>query len=329
MSRRLSTEHRFPITGSIEQAITLGTGRVAVDGVLSIGEHGDYPWNDKGQHLYPRRRFFAEIASTFERHGRVVPVFNDKHFGPQWEDAHWMYERARQLNIPLMAGSSLPVSYRDPDGTLPWKSRIEACVGVGYSGLDVYGFHTLDFLQCLLERRAGAETGVASVQCLPGDSLGRLLRDGTIHEGLLKMALRASQTKLEAVLESLLTECAVFLVQYRDGLLAPVVMLPGIARGISAAFLTPGESPVAVRAEERPEPRYPHFAYLLKGVEQMIHTGKPAYPAERTYLTSGVLDRLLTSRAQGGQRLMTPELAISYEPVDYAYAPHLDLLRIF
>ena len=325
MSKRLSAEHGFPISPTIRQALTLDTDSIAVDGVLSIGEHGDYPWNEKEQHLYPRRRFFAEIASTMEQHRRIVPVFNDKHLGPVWEDARWMYDRAIELRIPLMAGSSLPVSFRDPDATLPWKSRVESCLGIGYSGLDVYGFHTLDFLQSIIERRAGGETGVRAVQCLSGESLPHLIGDGTIKRELLDEALRASQTTLQDTLAGPLKKTAIFLIHYNDGLVAPVLMLTGIARAISAAFQCPDSQPVAVRAEERSEPRYPHFAYLLKGIERMFHTGQPTYPVERTFLTSGILDRLLTSRANQARRILTPELGISYEPVDYAYAPHIEL----
>src|SRR5689334_9496034 len=103
LSRELAKKHKFRIATSIEDAITLGTGKVAVAGVLSIGEHGDYPYTkDTNQHMYPRRRFFDAIADTFAKHKRVVPVFNDKHLAYAWSDAKHMYDTARKMKIPFL-----------------------------------------------------------------------------------------------------------------------------------------------------------------------------------------------------------------------------------
>jgi hypothetical protein len=158
---------RFPamkIVPTIADALTLGGSRLAVDGVLLIGEHGKYPTNEKGQHLYPRYEHFRQIVSVFRTTGQTASVFNDKHLSWRWEWAREMYDLAVEMGFAFMAGSSLPVTWRTPSLEMPKDALVREALCVGYGGVDSYDFHALETLQCMVERRAGGETGVRWLQ---------------------------------------------------------------------------------------------------------------------------------------------------------------------
>jgi hypothetical protein len=171
------------IVPTIADALTGGAHTLAVDGVLLIGEHGKYPRNEKGQTLYPRYEFFAQIIDVFRKSGRSVPIFNDKHLSWSWDHAREMVDTARTLHFPLMAGSSLPVTRRLPAIDFPYGAAASEVLAVGYGGVDSYDFHVLETIQCMVERRRGGETGVAAVQAIRGDDVWSRMQAGSWQAG--------------------------------------------------------------------------------------------------------------------------------------------------
>ena len=329
MARALSRRYNFPIYDSIEAAVCRGGNRLAVDGVLSIGEHGNYPFNDLGQHLYPRRRFFTGIANVFQRSGRSVPVFSDKHLAPTWEDAIWMYNRARQLHVPLMAGSSLPVTWRRPALELEFNTPLEEAVQVGYGGVESYGFHAIEAMQCLVESRRGGESGVRSVQCLQGEAMWTAMDNGAWSRTLLEAALdlvpaHANGDYRQVALRN--RNSAVYLIEYRDGFKAAVAMMNGyVYERDGGAFCFAGrvtgrEQPVRTQFYLQNERPFAHFAYLTRAIDFMMGSFHSPYPAERTLLTTGILDAVMRSKHNNHRRLQTPHLDIRYQPTGWPFA---------
>ena len=323
MSRGLAKKHGFRLTKSIDEAITLGGDRVEVAGVLCIGEHGDYPRHPvTGQKKYPRKRFFDETVVALKRGGKVVPVFSDKHLSYSTREALAMYRTAKELKIPFMAGSSLPVAWRIPALDLPMGCEIESALAVGYGGLESYGFHALETLQCMIERRKGGETGVNAVRAVRGEAVLEAESKGFWSRELLAAALRAQSLELPEDWRGWLGDRPFYLIEYRDGLKAAVAMLQGLANNFSfAARLKGRDQPVSTWFALQDGPPYGHFAWLVRAIERMIHSGKPTYPVERTLLTTGILDAAMHSLVRDEIRIATPELKVSYDAVHWQHAP--------
>ncbi len=228
-----------------------------------------------------------------------------------------------------MAGSSLPVTWRRPPLELPRGCQIDAAVQISYGPFEGYGFHAIEALQCMVERRKGGETGVRAVQCLKGDAIWKSLDDGRWSKPLLDAALALVPAHANADLRATTSktdDAGVFLIEYRDGLQAAVAVLNGwLYEGDGGAFtfaakLRGQDKPAATHFYlQQPDP-FAHFGYQLRAIESMIQTGHPAYPVERTLLTTGILDAVMTSAHEGQRRVETPHLAIRYEPTDWPFA---------
>jgi hypothetical protein len=312
VGQSLAWRHRVPLYQSVRAALTLGGKELAVDGVLLIGEHGDYPFDERGRHMYPRRHLFEQVCGVFASSGRSVPVFIDKHLSYNWPDARWIYDRARGLGVPLMAGSTLPLCWRRPFVEFERETPLTEAVAIGYGGRESYGFHALETLQCMVERRQGGETGVAAVQHLSGPAVWDAGRAGRWSRELAEAAVAAIAERSPGTMEEACPEPEAFLIEYRDGLRAAVLMLNGCVRDF--AFAARAEDRV-VATEFYLQRDFPHghFNYLSLNLEEMFLTGVPTYPVERTLLTTGVLNAMMDSAHEEDRRIETPHLAIAYE----------------
>lgn len=308
MSRERAKKYNVPIFRTVADALTLGGDKLTVDGVLLIGEHGDYPTNDKLQKLYPRYEMFLKITDLFRETGRAVPVFNDKHLSWNWRQAKRMVDISRELKFPMLAGSSVPVAYRVPAVDAPFGVPQKHAVAIGYSGIEVYGFHMLEGLQSMVERRRGGETGVRSVQCLENEHCWKFLSANGWAKKLFEEALSRSRRRKSGDARELVKEPAVFVIEYSDGLKAAGFMMSGMVEDFTVAVDADGKTVSTLMNLQNGRP-YHHFECLVKNIEILFETGKPPYPVERTLLTSGILDFAMESRIQGHKKLYTPELA--------------------
>jgi hypothetical protein len=307
----LAQEYGVPMYPSLRRTLHAGGSELGVDGVLLIGEHGDYPHDELGRKMYPRRYFFEQIAGVFAESGRSVPVFNDKHFACDFRDAQWMWDRAQELDIPLMAGSCLPVSWRRPWLEHELESPIEEALAVGYGDPEAYGYHTLETLQCMIERRSGGETGVVSVQYLEGEAVWQAGRDGRWSLELAEAACAAIENKPEGSMKEHVSNPFVFLIEHVDGLRSAALMLNDYISDWAYAGRLDGD----IQACEfylQPGGPGANFGYLSRNIQRFFTTGEATYPPERTLLTSGVIDAVMRSRHEGNRLVETPYLDIAY-----------------
>ncbi|MBT3266656.1 hypothetical protein HN371_05845 [Candidatus Poribacteria bacterium] len=330
LSRARAAEHGFTIYPTIAGAVRHGSHELSVDGVLVIGEHGDYPSNELGQTLYPRHEFFRQVTQVFKRDSRVAPVFVDKHLSYEYDKAAWMVDDSKRGGYPLLAGSSIPVAFRLPPLELPLGCEVEDALAVGYGGVDSYDFHALEGLQCMVERRKGGETGVRAVQYFQGDAVWAAGDDGVWSWDLLSAAMSRSDSPQGNAVDDGRPEDFVglrhirdhvanpgaYVIEYSDGTRATTLLLDGATRDfLFAAKLRGQDAPVSTQFFLTPIPNVDHFSGLVSKIEEMFVTGVAPYPAERTLLVSGVLEACIQARHEGTSRQETPSMAgLTYAP---------------
>ena len=318
MTDEVSKRFGIPVYKSIQEALCLGGDQLAVDAVLSIGEHGSYPRTELGQTMYPRKRFLDQILQVMKDSRRFVPVFSDKHLSYRWDWALEMADSCKQLGVPLLAGSSVPLAERRPNIEVPRGSVITEAVSIHGGPLESYDFHALEVLQSMVEARRGGETGVKQVRFFDAEAVRANARKGYWSRGLVAAAMKAELGYMPENLGAIKGEDEIephaIQLTYNDGLKATVLRAgKDSTRWNFSCSLKQQQNPMATAFNVGPWQNRNLFKALSHAIQHHFRSGRAPYPVERTLLVSGVLAAAMQARQQESGILPTPHLAISYK----------------
>jgi hypothetical protein len=300
MAREQAEEYGIKIFPSVREALCLGGSTLAVDGVAIIGEHGNYPKTPRGNVMYPRKKRFDEVMSVFDQSRRRVPLMNDKYFAYDWADAKAMYDRVKRDNLPFFCGSSLPLTWRRPALEFPRGIELSELLAVSFSDIEEHGYHAIELLQAMAEKRKGGETGIAEIRCVEGEAVWS---DPFWSRDLLDAALRHRHNHVP----SNNTPPQAFFLRYRDGVKASILNLNSHARDYLFAAR---EKSGAVHSSCFYIQLYVHnhWGFMVRHFEDLVLSRKSPYPPERTLMANGILLAGLDSRLEGHRWLPTPHL---------------------
>jgi len=328
---RAARHPSLKICPTIEEAVTLGTSKLAVDGVVVVAEHGVYPLSPDGIMMRPHYEFFEKITNVFRSSGRSVPYFNDKELSWNWDWSKKMVDVTHELNFPFQGGSSLAVTWRIPSVEFPTGVVVKEALSVGYGPMASYDFHGLETIQCMVERRKGGESGVEWVQTFRKDAFWKAYEDKVWSHELMRAALSRSFTirpgdksftnDLPTVehMKAMVPDPVAYHYRHRDGLLSTMILLYGMVYDFTFAAHIEGQSKPFSTQMYLPMPDgrttlASFFSPLVNNAEKMFLTGKAQYPVERTLLTSGLLIAGVQSD-KNNARIETPNLAaVQYQP---------------
>jgi hypothetical protein len=323
--------HHIRVCNSVDEALTFGTNKLVVDGVIYIGEQGSYPKNEFGLIPYPRYEFFQRVVQVFRKTGQVVPYYTDKHFSWKWEWAKEMYDTARKMGFPIMGGSSLPVTWRIPQVEMPLDAPVKEAMCVAFGGIDSYDVHAIETVQCMVERRKGGETGVDWLQAYRGENFWKAHEEGVWSQALFKAAVCRSHTLAPGregytdvyptieEMKAIIKDPVAYHYHYSDGLGGTIFLLNGLVEDFNFAAQIAGQSKPFSNMMYLSRGRElatleSYFDPLVYYIELFMITGKEQYPVERVLLANGILCAGLESLRNGDKRVQTPQLDIHYQP---------------
>ena len=319
LAQQVAEAKGIPVFRTVAETLTLGGDSLAVDGVVIVGEHGDYPVDLKGHWLLPRWLLYSQMVRVFERSNRSVPVFNDKHLSYCWDETKWMFDKSRELNFPLTGGSSIPIYYRSPEIELNIDTPIKNSIVLGGTSDEGAIFHCIDVLQSFVEMRKGGETGVKAVQSIRGPETWKWVERNPWVGNLLAAVEKKFEFKQGYFQES--PQANICIVEYNDGTNAAVISGRGVGWTYAGEIEGQNEATVvSMLGWPGPFDQYHASNAQPHWITEMMLSKKEPFNAERLLLSSGITNHYMQSNWENGRfspvgrRLETPFMNVSYRP---------------
>ncbi|MGI2295068.1 hypothetical protein [Paenibacillus sp. GXUN7292] len=311
--RETAARLSVPLLPSIRETILHAERRGGLQGVIMIGEHGDYPLDEWGRKQYPRYRFMNETLDALAELDLRVPIFSDKFLSYRADQSVRMFENLSNRAIPFMGGSSIPLA---PRRNMPADHHLDSArewLVVSFSSeFEAYGYHALEVLQSLAERREGGESGIAGIDVMHGGAVWEAMERRQWPEDLLLAALKPVRAADTSHPRESSDTTYLLTVHYKDGSRGYVIQQTRLAEQWSFA-LRDGNGNIfeSVCLSDNNWP-FRHFDRMTNAIEQFIISSQPPFPAERILISSCLINRAMESLHKG-RYVATPELDIHYE----------------
>ncbi len=314
LAQKVCKAKNIPMFKSVGEAVTLGGKELAVDGVVIVAEHGNYPTDLRGHWLLPRWWIYQQVMRVFEQSKRSVPVFNDKHLSYNWDDAKWMFDKSRELNFPLTGGSSIPTYFRKPEIDIAADTPLKNGLVIGGMADEGASFHCIDVLQSFMDRRKGGETGVKSVQSIRGPEVWKWVEANAWANNLLEAVRKdfdlppgyfqqAGQqgNRPQGARPPEARQTNLCIVEYNDGTKAASISGNGVGWTF-AAEIEGKKDPTIISMLGWPGPISQYHAANAHEhwIIEMMLTGKEPFNAERLLLSTGITNHYMDSNWQNG-----------------------------
>jgi hypothetical protein len=239
------------------------------------------------------------------------------------DGARKLNELARARKIPLLAGTSLPITWRLPEVDLAEGAAVQEGLIVVQGEALAAELDGLEGLLPVLERRRGGESGVRSVRFWKGPDFSDARERGLWSWKLLTAAIsrsnspqgnalkdgRTEDLSSLGLIEKLARDPRGWVIEHSDGVKSTVLVLDGVIADYNFAVLARDRTLVSAQIYRPPAPAEHHFSRLAAVMEDFFRSSKPPWSVDRSLLIAGLLEVFKKFSGRSGETLETPELA--------------------